>query len=59
MIYKEKVQGLVEVLNGKMRIIEGIATGAIKMNNQETVQIIAETKKVIERIGELISIERD
>jgi putative sterol carrier protein len=59
MIYKEKVQGLVEVLNGKLRIIEGIATGAIQMNNQETVQIIAETKKVVERIGELISIERD
>jgi hypothetical protein len=59
MIYKEKVQGLVEVLNGKLRIIEGIATGAIQMNNQETVQIITETKKVVERIGELISIERD
>ena len=59
MIYKEKVQGLVEVLNGKLRIIEGIATGAIQMNNQETVQIITDTKKVVERIGELVSIERD
>jgi len=59
MIYKEKVQGLVEVLNGKLRIIEGIATGAIQMNNVETVQIIADTKKVVERIGELVSIERD
>jgi putative sterol carrier protein len=59
MIYKEKVQGLVEVLNGKLRIIEGIATGAIKVNGQETIQIIAETKKVVERIGELISIERN
>lgn len=59
MIYKEKVQGLVEVLNGKLRIIEGIATGAIQMNNQETVQIIADTKKIVERIGELVSIERD
>jgi putative sterol carrier protein len=59
MIYKEKVQGLVEVLNGKLRIIEGIATGAIKVNGQETIQIITETKKVVERIGELISIERD
>lgn len=59
MIYKEKVQGLVDVLNGKLRIIEGIATGAIQMNNQETVQIIADTKKIVERIGELISIERN
>lgn len=59
MIYKEKVQGLVEVLNGKLRIIEGIATGAIKVTNQETVQIITDTKKVVERIGELVSIERD
>ena len=58
MIYKEKVQGLVEVLNGKMRIIEGIATGAIRMSNQETMQIITDTKKVIERISEIISIER-
>jgi putative sterol carrier protein len=58
MIYKEKVQGLVEVLNGKMRIIEGIATGGIKMTNQETMQIITDVKKVIERISEIISIER-
>jgi putative sterol carrier protein len=58
MIYKEKVQGLVEVLEGKIRIIEGIAAGGIKMSNQETMQIITDVKKVIERISEIISIER-
>jgi putative sterol carrier protein len=58
MIYKEKVQGLIEVLEGKMRIIEGIAAGGIKMTNQETMQIITDTKKVIERISEIVSIER-
>ena len=59
MIYKQKVQGLLEALDGKLRIIENVANGAMRMDSQQVSQVIEQTKKITEQISSLISIERD
>ena len=58
MIYKEKVINLLEVLNAKLRIIENISNGSMRLSQMEVNQVIKDTKAVTERISELISIER-
>ena len=59
MIYKQKVLGLLESLEGKLRIIENISTGAMRMDAQQVDQVIQQTKKITEQLTELISVERD
>jgi hypothetical protein len=59
MMYKKKVLGLLESLEGKMRMIESVSTGAMRMSNVEVSNLINQTKKTIEQITELVSIERD
>ena len=59
MVYKQKAQGLLEALAGKIRIIENISNGAVRMDAQQVNQLIQETKKLTEHLSELISIERD
>ena len=59
MMYKKKVQELLEVLEGKLRIIENTATGQMRLTNQEILTIISQTKEVREKIYELVSIERE
>jgi hypothetical protein len=58
MIYKEKVKGLLSLLEGKLRIIEAVAKGAMQLPNKDVLQIISDTKKVREQIEEIIDIER-
>lgn len=59
MIYKQKVQSLLEALQGKIRLIENVSTGALRMEPQQVDQLIQQTKKLTEQITELISVERD
>ena len=59
MIYKQKVLGLLETLEGKLRIIENVANGGMRMDAQQVDQIIRETKKLTEQLTEIISVERD
>ena len=59
MIYKQKVQELLDVLEGKLRIIEATATGQMRLSNQEILTVINQTKQVRERLSELINIERE
>jgi hypothetical protein len=59
MIYKEKVQNLLEVLNGKLRILEAVTTGAMRLSAQETNVIVKDAQKISENISEIISIERN
>jgi hypothetical protein len=59
MIYKQKVQGLLEALDAKLRIIENVANGTMRMDSQQINQVIEQTKKITEQITSLISIERD
>ena len=58
MIYKEKVKGLLSTLEGKIRVIEAVANGSMQVSNNDVLQIISDTKKIRERIEELVDIER-
>ena len=59
MMYKQQVLNLTEVMTGKLRIIEGAATGTMQLSHTEILQIIKDTQRVNERIAELITIERE
>jgi len=59
MMYKQKVQGLLEALEGKLRMIENVSTGALRMSNTEVELLIKQTKDIREQISELVRIERD
>jgi hypothetical protein len=58
MVYKEKVINLLEVLNAKLRIIENVSNGSMRLSQAEVDRVIKDTKAVTERISEIISIER-
>jgi len=59
MMYKQQVLNLTEVMTGKLRIIEGAATGAMQLSHSEILQLIKDSQKINERIAELIAIERE
>ena len=58
MIYKQKILGQIDVLAGKIRVIEAVASGAMKLPNSEVIRVIEDTKKVVDRINELVNLER-
>jgi hypothetical protein len=58
MIYKEKVINLLDVLNAKIRIIENVSNGSMRLSQSEVNRLIKDIKEVTERISEIISIER-
>ena len=59
MMYKKKVQELLDVLEGKLRIIENTATGQMRLTNQEILNHINQTKQIREKLSELVNIERE
>jgi hypothetical protein len=59
MMYKKKVQELLGVLEGKLRIIENTATGQMRLTNQEILTVINQAKQVREKLTELVDIERE
>jgi hypothetical protein len=59
MVYKEKVLGLLQALEGKIRIIENVSVGSMNMSSSDVSNLINQTKKTIEQLTELVSIERD
>jgi flagellar hook-associated protein FlgK len=59
MFYKEKVLGLLEVLEARLKLIENVANGAIRMDAKEINDLIQQAKKLRDQIHELISIERN
>lgn len=58
MMYDEKIQMLLETLNGKMRILENAANGSQTLTHSDVVNTINDSKKIIERISELVSVNR-
>jgi len=58
MIYRDKIQGQIEVLVGKIRVIEAVASGAMQLPNSEVMRVIEDTKKIVDRINELVNLER-
>lgn len=59
MVYKQKVMSLLEALEGKLRLIENVANGAMRMDAHQINELIHQTKKLREQIYEIVSIERD
>lgn len=59
MMYKTKVQELLDVLEGKLRIIEATVSGQMRLSNQELSVVINQTKQIREKLSELVSIERE
>ena len=59
MVYKQKALSLLETLQGKIRIIENVSNGSMRMDPQQVEHLIQQTKKLTEQITEIISIEKD
>jgi len=59
MMYKNQIQNLLVVLDGKLRVLEGAASGAMKLSPQDVIQLVHDIRKVSDRMNELIAIERD
>ena len=58
MIYNEKIQILLESLDGKLRILQNGITGAQQMTPAEAHTTLEDARKMIERISELNRINR-
>ena len=58
MVYKEKVQGLLDSLSNKFKIIEQISRGEVNLPARDVKSIINETSSLIERISNLVNAER-
>jgi len=59
MMYKSQIQNLLVVLDGKLRILEGAASGAMKLAPNDVIQLVQDIRKVSDRMAELINIERE
>ncbi len=58
MIYTEKIQILLESLDGKLRILKNVANGAQQIAPSQLNQVIDDARKIVERVSELTSINR-
>jgi hypothetical protein len=58
MIYNEKIQNLLQSLDGKLRIIQNVANGAQQLSPSDINTVIDDARKIIERASELVSINR-
>ena len=59
MMYKNQIQNLLVVLDGKLRVLEGAASGAMKLDSKDVIQLVHDIRKVSDRMAELIAIERE
>ncbi len=58
MIYTEKIQTLLESLDGKLRILQNVANGAQQISPSDVNTVIEDARKIVERVSELVSINR-
>lgn len=58
MKYKDKIQTLLESLDVKLKVIESVSKGTMRLEPKEINSVISESRRITERISELISIER-
>jgi hypothetical protein len=58
MIYNEKIQGLLEALDGKLRILQNGIAGAQHMSPSEAHTTLEDARKIVERVSELTRINR-
>ena len=58
MIYNEKIQTLLEALDGKLRILQNVANGAQQLAPSDVNKTINDAKLIVERVSELVRINR-
>lgn len=58
MMYNEKIQTLLESLDGKLRILQNVANGAQQISPSDVNMTIEDARKIVERVSELVSINR-
>jgi hypothetical protein len=58
MIYNEKIQTLLDSLEGKLRILKNVASGAQQLSPSDINQTIDDAQKILERVSELVRINR-
>ncbi len=58
MIYNEKIQTLLDSLDGKLRILKNVANGAQQLSPSDVNQTIDDAQKIVERVSELVRINR-
>ena len=58
MLYKEKIDQLLESLYTKLEIIERVAAGTMPATAAQVNKTISDSKKIVEQVTDLISHER-
>jgi hypothetical protein len=58
MIYNEKIQMLLESLDGKLRILQNAVSGAQQISPSEANTALEDARKIVERVSELTRINR-
>lgn len=58
MMYNEKIQNLLQALDGKLRILQNVANGAQQLTPTQVNQTIEDARKIVERAHELASINK-
>lgn len=58
MIYDEQIQILLSSLDGKLRILKNVSTGTQQLSPSDVNTVIDDARKLIERVSELVSINR-
>ena len=58
MIYNEKIQMLLESLDGKLRILQNVIKGAQQITPSQAIEVLEDSRKLVERISELTRINR-
>jgi hypothetical protein len=58
MIYNEKIQMLLESLDGKLRILQNVINGAQQITPSQAIEVLEDSRKIVERISELTRINR-
>jgi len=58
MIYNEKIQTLLESLDGKLRILQNVINGAQQITPSQAIEVLEDSRKIVERVTELTRINR-
>ena len=58
MIYNEKIQSLLESLDGKLRILQNAVNGSNQISPSQANIVLEDARKIVERISELTNINR-
>lgn len=58
MIYNEKIENLLESLDGKLRILQNGISGTQHLSPSEAHTTLDDARKIVERVAELTRINR-